>query len=168
MDKDEYNDNLEKIIIRINSDDKFSFAILNPLYERTTDDNQTEHAHVFSLIIVSFLEFLQLLDFDKVKITGLTKDEIYVNLISSLFNEYLANMKDDIESWEFFVPEFIKDDKFKINTDLIRNKETQKSIKSSDKIEYIFKVILGSFKKYRKKTNWCNEKKLLLIYLINQ
>lgn len=151
MDKDEYNDNLEKIIIRINSDDKFSFAILNPLYERTTDDNQTEHAHVFSLIIVSFLEFLQLLDFDKVKITGLTKDEIYVNLISSLFNEYLANMKDDIESWEFFVPEFIKDDKFKINTDLIRNKETQKSIKSSDKIEYIFKVILGSFKKYRKK-----------------
>jgi len=151
MEEGGYNNNLEKIIIRIDGDDKYTLAILNPLYTRNVGENQTEHAQVFSLIVTSFLEFLQLKDLNKIKVEGLTKDEIYVNLISQLFNEYVANMKDDINSWEFFIPNFIKDDKFKINTDLIRNKDTKLLIKSSDKIEYLFKVILGSFKKYRKK-----------------
>ncbi|NCU26031.1 hypothetical protein EOM86_04835, partial [Candidatus Nomurabacteria bacterium] len=91
---------------------------------------------MFSGIITTVIE--------KVKITGLTKDEIYINLICTLFNEYINNIKDDIESWEFFVPNFIKEDKFKINIDLIRNKDTQKLIKSSEKVEYIFKVSCGS------------------------
>ena len=151
MSDGEYNENLEKIIIRINGDDKYSFAVLNPLYQRNSEENQTEYSHVFSLILMSFLEFLQLKEIEKVKITGLTKDEIYINLICTLFNEYINNIKDDIESWEFFVPNFIKEDKFKINIDLIRNKDTQKLIKSSEKVEYIFKVILGSYKKHKKK-----------------
>lgn len=151
MNDGEFNDNLEKIIIRIDGDNEYSLSILNPLYQKNIEENQTEHSHVFSLILISFLEFLQLKDINKIKVTGLTKDELYVNLISILFNEYIFNMKDDINTWEFFVPNFIKDDKFKINTDLIRNKETQKLIKSSEKIEYIYKVVLGSFKKHKKK-----------------
>jgi hypothetical protein len=151
MKDGEYNDNLEKIMIRIDGDDRYTFGILNPMYEKDKDENHTEHSHVFSLIIISFLEFLQLKNLKKYKPKGLTKDEVYINLISLLFNEYIANMKEDIESWEFFVPNFIKDDKFKINVDLIRNKDTQNLIKSSEKIEYLYKIILGSFNKYRKK-----------------
>ena len=151
MEDGEYNDNLEKIIVRIDGDNEYALSILNPLYQKNVDDNQTEHSHVFSLIIMSFLEFLQLKDIEKIKTTGLTKDELYVNLISVLFNEYILDMKDDIQNWEFFVPNFIKDDKFKINIDLIRNKDTQKLLKSSEKIEYIYKIILGSFKKHKKK-----------------
>lgn len=151
MNDGEFNDNLEKIMIRIDGDDRYTFGILNPMYERTKEDNQTEHSHVFSLIIISFLEYLQLKDISKYKPKGLTKDELYIQIISLLFNEYVANMKEDIESWEFFIPSFIKDDKFKINIDLISNKDTQNLIKSSDKIEYIYKIILGSFNKYRKK-----------------
>jgi len=151
MKDGEYNDNLEQIIIRIDGDDKYTFGILNPMYEKNKEENQTEHSHVFSLIIISFLEYLQLKDITKYKPKGLTKDELYIQLISLLFNEYIANMKDDIEGWEFFVPDFIKDDKFKINVDLIGNKDTQNLIRSSEKIEYIYKIILGSFNKFRKK-----------------
>lgn len=151
MNDGEYNDNLEKIIIRINGDDKYSFGILNPLYQRNIEENTTEHTHVFSLILMSFLEFLQLKEIEKIKIKGLTKDELYINLICELFNDYVSNIKDDINSWEIFIPNFIKEDKFKINTDLIRNNDTKKLIKSSEKIEYIFKVILGSYKKHKKK-----------------
>ena len=151
MEEGEFNDNLEKIMIRIDGDDRYTFGILNPLYERTKEENQTEHAHVFSLVLISFLEFLQLKDLKKYKPKGLTRDEVYVNLISVLFNEYIANMKEDIDGWDFFVPEFIKDDKFKINLDLISNKDTRNIVKSSEKVEYLFKIILGSFNKYRKK-----------------
>ena len=151
MKDGEYNDNLERIIIRIDGNNKYTFGILNPMYERTKEENQTEHTHVFSLIIISFLEFLQLKDIKKFRPKGLTKDELYINLVSLLFNEYIANMKEDIEGWEFFVPNFIKDDKFKINIDLISNSDTKNLVKSSEKIEYIYKVILGSFNKFRKK-----------------
>ena len=135
MDDDNFNDNLEKIIIRIDGDDKFTFEVLNPLYQKNIDKNATEHAQIFSLIIMNFLEFLQLKNIEYYKPKGLTKDEMYINLISVLFNDYI----------------FIKDDKFKINVNLIRNKDTQELIKSSPKIEYVFKIILGSYHKKRKK-----------------
>lgn len=151
MENGEFNNNVEKIIIRIDGDTEYSLSILNPLYLKNTEENHTEHSHVFSLIIISFLEFLQLKDIDKIKVSGLTKDELYVNLISILFNDYIYNMKDDINSWEIFVPNFIKDDKFKINIDLIKNKETRELIKSSEKIEYFYKIILGTFRRHKKK-----------------
>jgi hypothetical protein len=152
MDDKNFNDNLEKIIIKINGDDKFSFEILNPLYHKNIDNNSTEHAQIFSLIILNFLEFLQLKDINFYKPKGLTKDEMYINLISVLFNDYIFNMKDDIGNWDIIIPEFIKDDKFKLNINLIRNKDTREYVKSSPKIEYVFKIILGSFNKKRKKS----------------
>jgi hypothetical protein len=151
MDKENFNDNLEKIIVRVDGDDKFTFEILNPLYQKNVDENSTEHAQVFSLVLMNFLEFLQLKDIEFYKPKGLTKDEMYINLISVLFNDYLLNMKDDITNWDIIVPEFIKDDKFKININLIRNKDTKELVKSSPKIEYVFKIILGSYNRKRKK-----------------
>jgi len=147
----EYNDNLERIIIRIDGDDRYTFEILNPLFERNTDDALTEHAQVFSLVLVNFLEFLQLINIEKYKPKGLTNDEMYINLICALFNDYMEDIKEDIEKWDIIIPEFIKKDKFKINLNLIRDKNTRNFIKMNDKIEYIFKIILGSYNKRRKK-----------------
>ncbi len=151
MDRDNFNDNLEKIIVKIEGDDKFTFEILNPLYSKEMDKNATEHSQIFSLIIMNFLEFLQLKDIEFYKPKGLTKDEMYINLISVLFNDYIFNMKDDIDNWDIIIPEFIKDDKFKLNINLIRNKDTKEYVMSSPKVEYVFKIILGSYNKRRKK-----------------
>jgi len=151
MDDNNFNDNMEKIIVRVDGDDKFTFEILNPLYQKQVDENSTEHAQIFSLVIMNFLEFLQLKDIEFYKPKGLTKDEMYINLISVLFNDYILNMKDDISNWDIIVPEFIKDDKFKINTNLIRNKDTKELVISSPKVEYVFKIILGTYNKKRKK-----------------
>lgn len=151
MNDNEFNDNTEKIIIRIEGDDRYTFEILNPLFQRNVDDNLTEHSQVFSLIIVNFLEYLQLINIEKYKPKGLTDNDMYVNLICTLFNDYMVNMKEDVEKWDIIIPQFIKNDKFKINVNLIRNKDTRDLIKSSDKIEYVFKIILGSFNKKRKK-----------------
>ena len=151
MDEENFNSNMEKIIVRIEGDDKFTFEILNPLYAKNIDTNSTEHAQIFSLVIMNFLEFLQLKDINHYTPKGLTKDEMYINLISVLFNDYLLNMKDDIAEWDIIIPEFIKDDKFKININLIRNKDTKELVKSSPKVEYVFKIILGTYNKKRKK-----------------
>ena len=65
----------------------------------------------------------------------------------------MSNMKDDILNFDFIIPEFFDKDKFRINTNLLKNKLTIEYVKSDPKIEYIFKVILGSFKQKRKKKN---------------
>ena len=54
-------------------------------------------------------------------------------------------------NFDFVVPEFFDKEKFKINTELISNKLTKEYIEEDSKLEYIFKVILGSFNKKKKK-----------------
>jgi len=148
---DDFNDNLEKIIIRINGNDEHSFEILNPSYEKMNLSNKTEYLETYSLILLNFLEFLQLVDFDKIKLKEITKDELYIELISSIFNEYIDNIKKEIKDWNLSIPAFFAEDKFKINTFLLKNDLTIDLIKSDDKIEYIFKLILSSFNKKKKK-----------------
>lgn len=151
MDDENFNENLEKIIIKINNNPNFTFEILNPLYKKMSFKNNTEYVEVYSLILISFLEFLQLHDIGKMKLQKLLKDELYVEYICKLFNKYVQNIKKDIDDWEIVIPSFFKEEKFKINVNLINNEETKKIIQGNDKLEYIFKVILSSFKKKKKK-----------------
>jgi hypothetical protein len=150
MDDEDYQSNLEKLIVRTKKGD-LSFEILNPLYKRISDDNSTDFVEIYTLILVNFLNFCQSFNLDEIKLKGSKRDEIYIYLISKLFNVYISEVKQDLLDFEFTVPEFFDKDKFKINTELISNKLTKDYIKESDKLEYIFKVILGSFSKKRKK-----------------
>jgi hypothetical protein len=147
---DDFQKNIEKLIIRSGVKDS-SFELLNPLYKRLSDDNNTEFVEIYTLILVNFLNFCQSIDLKNIKLKGERKDEIYIYLVCKLFNIYVAEVKADLLDFDFVVPEFFNKDKFKINTELIKNKLTKDYINDSDKIEYIFKVILGSFSKKRKK-----------------
>lgn len=148
--QDDFQKNLEKIIIRVANKD-VSFELLNPLYKRISDSNSTDFVEIYSLILVNFLNFCQSVDLNKQKIKGRRRDEAYINLICKLFNLYLEEVKDDLLQFDFTVPEFFNKDKFRINKELILNSTTKKFIDESPKIEYVFKVILGSFNKKRKK-----------------
>jgi hypothetical protein len=151
MDKNEFNDNLEKIIIKIDGNEKYSFELLNPIHKKLSLNNDTEYVEIYSLILINFLEFCQLEELKNYKLQRLTKEELYIEFMCKLFNRYMENVYDDLLEWVFYIPEFFKDDKFKINVDLLTNKKTIEYIKSDPKIEYIFKVILGSFHKKRSK-----------------
>jgi hypothetical protein len=150
MTEDDYQSNVEKLIVRTASGD-ISFEILNPLYKRISDSNSTEFVEIYTLILVNFLNFCQTFNLEEIKLKGDRRDETYIYLISKLFNVYVSEVKQDLIEFDFVVPEFFDKEKFKINTELIPNKLTKDYIKESDKLEYIFKVILGSFNKKRKK-----------------
>lgn len=148
---DDFNSNLEKIIIKIDNNSQYSFELLNPAYQRMKLSNKTEYLENYTLILLNFLEYLQLKNYKDIKLVNITKDELYIELICKIFNEYVENIKKDINEWDIPVPTFFTEDKFRINTDLIKDEETKDLIKSSPKIEYIFKVILGSYNKKKKK-----------------
>jgi hypothetical protein len=146
----EFQQNVEKLIIRSKIKD-VSFELLNPLYKRVSDSNSTDFVEIYTLILVNFLNFCQSIDMRDIKLKGDKKDEMYIYFICRLFNFYVGDLKQDLLDFEFIVPEFFDKEKFKINTELIENKLTKEYINESPKLEYIFKVILGSFNKKRKK-----------------
>ena len=84
MTDNEFNNNLEKIIMKIDGNDEYSFEILNPLYQRMSFTNDTNYVEIYSQIILNFLEFCQLVDIKKFKVKANTKDEIYIELIGKI------------------------------------------------------------------------------------
>jgi hypothetical protein len=148
--ENDFQKNLEKLIIRSKIRD-INFELLNPLYTKVSDSNSTDFVEIYTLILVNFLNFCQSIDLKEIKIKGERKDEIYIYLISRLFNFYVSELKQDLIDFDFVIPEFFDKDKFKINSELIENKMTKEYISENPKLEYIFKVILGSFSKRRKK-----------------
>ena len=148
--EDRFQENLEKIVIKLKDKD-LSFQILNPLYQRVSEENSTEFTEIYTLILVNFLTFCQTINLEDVKIKGKRRDELYVYLICKLFNMYISEVKDDLINFDFTVPQFFDKEKFKINVELIPNKLTKEFIEENSKLEYIFKVILGSFNKKKKK-----------------
>lgn len=148
--EDRFQENLEKILIKINDKD-ISFQILNPLYQRVSSENSTDFTEIYTLILINFLTFCQTLNLEDVKIKGKRRDELYVYLICKIFNIYVSEVKEDLINFDFTVPQFFDKEKFKINIELIPNKLTKEYIEESSKLEYIFKVILGSFNKKKKK-----------------
>lgn len=151
MDDENFNDNLEKMIIKIDGKTDYTFEILNPLYNKMEDTNSSEYVEIYTIILIKFLEFCQLIDINKYKPVDTDKDQLYVWYISNMFNEFIDKHGDSIKVWEFDIPSFFKEDKFKINTSFILNDKTKKYILTDSKIEYVFKCILGSFNKKRKK-----------------
>jgi hypothetical protein len=149
MDED-FQSNMEKLLLRVDNDD-ISFEILNPLYSKISEGNSTEFVEIYTLILINFLNFCQSIDMANIKMSGNKREEAYLFLICKLFNIYLSEVKDDLMNFDFIVPEFFDKDKFRINTELIPNKLTKSYIDQDKKLEYCFKVILGSFNKKRKK-----------------
>jgi hypothetical protein len=164
MEEDNFNENIEKLVIKIDELEDFSFEILNPLYSRLAKINHTDYTEVYSLILVNFLEFIQMINLNNLKSKYLTQNEMYIDLISQIFNQYMENISKDILVWDFDIPEFFKEDKFKINIDLLENEKTVNWIKKDPKIEYVFKCILGSFAKPKKKSIGVFTKQTLTLF----
>ena len=161
--EDDFQNNVEKLIIRSKIGD-ISFELLNPLYERISSTNDTEFVEIYTLILVNFLNFSQSITLKNIRLKSKRKDEMYIELICNMFNKYMLNVKSDLVNFQFAIPEFFDKEKFKINKELIPNAITRQHLESDSKIEYIFKIILGSFKKKKKKAIGIFEEKTVVVF----
>jgi hypothetical protein len=161
--EDDFQNNVEKLIIRSKIGD-ISFELLNPLYERISSANDTEFVEIYTLILVNFLNFSQSITLKDIRLKSKRKDEMYIELICNMFNKYMLNVKSDLVNFQFAIPEFFDKEKFKINKELIPNAITRQHLESDSKIEYIFKIILGSFKKKKKKAIGIFEEKTVVVF----
>ena len=142
-----------------------AISVLNPLYKRVSEGNYTEYSEIFSILLISALNYFQSIDLEKdVKLKGNKRSDIYTYLISWLFNSYVNNVKDEILKFDFIVPEFFNKDKFRINKEIILNKTTRTLINENPKLEYIFKCIYFSFRYPMKESIGLLEGNMLKIF----
>lgn len=150
MGHGKYQENLEKLILRIDNNEEIAFSILNPLYKKQ-DNEKSEFVDIYTILLVEFLEFLQITNLSKIGLKSTNSDDLYLEMMSMLFNSYCKNRSEKIINFDFSIPPFFQEDKYKINLDLVQNTQTKSWIAKDSKIEYFFKVILSSFRHRKKK-----------------
>jgi hypothetical protein len=82
---------------------------------------------------------------------GNTTDERYVSFISSVFVDFLEEYSQRYKGADFQEPEYLKKDEFRVNRKLITNKDVIKYIEEDESFESLFKLILNSFRKIKKR-----------------
>ena len=101
--------------------------------------------------MLDIIEFMELSDIDSIQLNGESPDERYIELVSVLFNDYIEKNGHKYIGVDFETPDFAKKPEFDINLATIPNDRTREILKNT-KLNDLFKIIISSFRRYRKNT----------------
>ena len=141
MSSTKYNDNIEKIIIK-SKDHTITAAVLNPLYIKKSSSAGTEYHKTFNRIIADFLVNVQSINLTTIAVHEKTRQDMFLEIISQLFNQWALQGIGTALQWEFTIPEYMAEDRFKVNISTLTNPITKDIVKYSDKNAYCFKCVL--------------------------
>lgn len=121
----------------------YEFEILNEAYEK-----ENESRDFYDIVISDLNEFLA--DYNIPMLEAENKDQLYLNIICNIFNNYCEQrtVNESIDEKYLMPPQFGYNGK--LNKALITNKETIEWINKAPIYEALFKVFLSSFRKYKK------------------
>lgn len=161
-------DIIEGIVIK--SKDKlaqiisYEFEILNEAYEK-----ENESRDFYDIVITDLNAFMN--DYNIPILEAKTADEMYLNIMCDIFNKYckVKLLNETIDKKYLTPPKFGYAGN--LNKRLVKNDETLKWIEKAPIYEALFKVILSSFRKYKKPFGLLNESLIKNfnshVYLIN-
>ena len=109
-----------------------------------------ESSHIYQITIADILEFVSLYDFEGVQLNEESADERYLELMSIVFNDYVAENSSKFIGVNFESAEFSSAESFRLNPTFIKNEKTVKHV-SNDILAELFKITLGTFRKERTK-----------------
>lgn len=161
IEKTTLNNNLQKpidsIIFKFDRGGKsktVSAKFVDPwTKELKTKEDVKVPSDSYSLVIVDLMEFVESRGL-KDAIISKKSDERYLELMSNIFNDYVYSRGDRISEVDFDTPSFAKCEQFQLNQESIVNGKTREYLKRNPKLVELFKVILSSFRKVRKNTNY--------------
>jgi hypothetical protein len=114
-----------------------------------------------SIAIMHMTEYMRINGFDKYALIGEDEEDRYIELISAIFIDYLNDNKNTIDGFEFDTPAFAQIPEFQVNPKFIKNSVALNLIKSKQLFHDIFKVLLGTFKKERKRATGVIDKSMM-------
>lgn len=121
--------------------------------QKVSDKDESTMNDIFYITLIELANFFETLNFNKLKPRGKTFEERYINFICQAFNYLVEEKGDYYEGVDFNEPSFMKKKEFDINLDFIPNQETKDNIAKSDSLKKLFKIMLASFRKRKKRAN---------------
>ena len=106
-------------------------------------------ADINEILLLDILAFIEERGLRGGELLTATPHERYLELVSNLFNDYVAKRGVDLQKLDIEKAEFAKGPEFDLNVDLIKNNRTREILQKSESLQNLYKIILGSLRKKR-------------------
>ena len=106
-------------------------------------------ADINEILLLDILAFIEERGLRGGELLTATPHERYLELVSNLFNDYVAKRGVDLQKLDIEKAEFAKGPEFDLNIDLIKNNRTREILQKSESLQNLYKIILGSLRKKR-------------------
>lgn len=153
---DSLDNDIEGIVFKFiepTKSDYYSAKVVDPIFQynkKHLKSNKPRKSNdMYQISMLDIVEFIEQYDFKKIKLKAESQEERYVELICSLFNDYISLNGHKYVGINFDIPDFAKRKEFNINLHNIKNSRT-KEILNNDYMSNLYKIMLSSFRKYRK------------------
>jgi len=132
----------------------FSAKMIDPytvslMKDKELVDLRRVPADINEIILLDILAFIEERGLKKNEILSTTPDERYLELISSIFNDYVIKRSSSLKEIDIEKAKFAKGDEFKLNIDLIPSENTKNMLRDNERMQDLFKIMLGSLRKKR-------------------
>jgi hypothetical protein len=164
INKSHLNDSLEEpiegVVFRFGpidgTGDSFTAKILDPMFEDITKQNNVKKASyfpsdIYGITILEVMNFILDRNVDSFTFEGDDPQDKYISYISSVFNSFVEENGEKYLGLDFQEPEFLKQDGFEINLELIKNEKTKSLVGEEESYQSLFKLILSAFRKIKKR-----------------
>jgi len=151
---------IEGIVFRFGEENNESEPILSKMvdpvftemakekYKKKTEEKPSDF---LGITILDVMNFILERGVESFNISGDSDDERYISFISDVFSKFLDEYGYKYKGADFQEPEYLKKDEFRLNRPLIKDKRVLSYLESDDSYESLFKLILNSFRKIKKR-----------------
>lgn len=115
---------------------------------------------IYNLTVLDVMNFI-MVNIRKFKIKGRGFEDRYISFICEVFNKFIDLEGDKYKDLDFEVPNYLRKDYFKAGIDFIDNSYTKELIEQNDSFEQLFKIMIASFRKKKRKSNGIFDRELI-------
>jgi len=151
---------IEGIVFRFGEQDSEEDIVLSKMVDpvftelakskakKKKDDKPSDFLGIAILDVMNFILERGVNSFE---VEGDSEDKRYISFISDVFYKFLNEYSSKYKNTDFQEPEYLKRDEFRVNRDLIKDKKVLKYLDQDDSFESLYKLILNSFRKIKKR-----------------
>ena len=162
MEKSTLNSDLDKpiegLVFRFGNEEKDPVVakMVDPVFSEIARSKEPIGGHkksndILAIVVLDVMNFILSKGLKSFSIEGETDDERYVSFISDVFVKFMNEYSDRYQGMDLNEPEHLKKEEFGLNSEMLKSRAARKWVQEDDSFESLFKLILNSFRKIRKK-----------------
>ena len=154
--KDDIEKPVDSIIFKFMDEDGSEVThakVIDPVITQInrSNDEEREPQDLYGIILSDIVEYLKVTGLQKYGLKKTDEEDRYIELISQIFQQYIKKNGYKYEGIEVDPLSFATVPAFDMNTGLIDDKNVRELIKASTVNKHIFKILMSSFSKPKKK-----------------